>query len=97
MRKRIVTGLLAIVVIGTVAFWVSQARKGSVEWHKREYLEAADSSREELAVDGPQKLAQRHHRAPTRSEQCGAGEENVSASGRVAGPRVHGQARVCNE
>ena len=37
MRKRIVIGLLAVVVIGVVAFFVSQPKKGSVEWHKREY------------------------------------------------------------
>ena len=37
MRKRIIIGLLAIVVIGVVAFFISQPKKGSVEWHKREY------------------------------------------------------------
>lgn len=40
MRKRIIIGLLAIVVIGVVAFVVSQPKKGSVEWHKKEYLAA---------------------------------------------------------
>src|SRR5688500_6271167 len=40
VRKRIVIGLLGIVVIGAVAFFVSQPKKGTVEWHKREYLKA---------------------------------------------------------
>jgi hypothetical protein len=40
VRKGIVIGLLAVVVIGVLAFWVSQPKKGSVEWHKREYLAA---------------------------------------------------------
>lgn len=37
MRKRIIIGLLAVVVIGVVAFYISQPKKGSVEWHAREY------------------------------------------------------------
>lgn len=40
MRKRIVIGLLAIVVIGVSAFFALQPRRGSVEWHKREYRAA---------------------------------------------------------
>jgi hypothetical protein len=40
VRKRIIIGLLAVVVSGVVAFFVSQPKKGSVEWHKREYLAA---------------------------------------------------------
>jgi hypothetical protein len=37
MGKRIVIGLLAVVVIGVLVFFVSQPKRGSVEWHKREY------------------------------------------------------------
>jgi len=40
VRKRILIGLLAVLVIGVVAFFVLQPRKGSVEWHKKEYLAA---------------------------------------------------------
>lgn len=40
MRKRIVIGLLAVVVIGVVAFFLSQPKKGSVEWHLQEYQAA---------------------------------------------------------
>jgi hypothetical protein len=42
VRKRIIIGLLAVVVSGAVAFFVSQPKKGTVEWHKREYLEVRD-------------------------------------------------------
>jgi hypothetical protein len=41
MRKRIVIGLLAIVAVGGLAFFLSQPKKESVEWHKREYLAAS--------------------------------------------------------
>ena len=40
MRKRIIIGLLAIAVIGVVAVFVAQPKKGTLEWHKREYLSA---------------------------------------------------------
>ncbi len=40
MRKRIVIGLLAVVVIGVVAFVLTRPKRGTVEWHKREYVAA---------------------------------------------------------
>lgn len=40
MRKGVAIGLLAITTIGTVIFFTSQPRKGSVAWHKKEYLAA---------------------------------------------------------
>src|SRR5687768_7010495 len=36
MRNRLIIGLLANVVIGVVAFVVSQPKEGSLEWHKKE-------------------------------------------------------------
>ena len=42
MRKRIVSGLLILSASGTAVFFFSQPKKGSVEWHKREYLAAVD-------------------------------------------------------
>jgi type II secretory pathway component GspD/PulD (secretin) len=42
MRKRILIGLLAIAVIGVVAFVVSRPGKGTLEWHKKEYLAASN-------------------------------------------------------
>ena len=41
MRKRIVIGLLILSVIGTAVFFFSQPKEGSVEWHKKEFTEAA--------------------------------------------------------
>jgi len=42
MRKRIVIGLLAVVVIGVAAFFVSQPMEGTVEWYKRRFVSAQD-------------------------------------------------------
>jgi len=42
VRKRIVIGFAAaVVVIGVGVFFFSQPKRGSVEWHKREYLKAS--------------------------------------------------------
>lgn len=40
MRKHILIGLLAVMAGGVVAFFVSQPKKGSIEWHKRKYRAA---------------------------------------------------------
>jgi hypothetical protein len=47
VRKRIITGLLAVLVIGVAAFL---PKKGTVEWHKREYFIARDGSKAGNAV-----------------------------------------------
>ena len=41
VRKRIVIGLLILSAIGTAVFFVLQPKEGSVEWHKKEFTEAA--------------------------------------------------------
>ena len=40
MRKRLLIGAIAAVVIGVAAYFLSQPRKGTVEYHKRKYAEA---------------------------------------------------------
>jgi len=45
MRKRIITGLVVMMVVGATVVFMSQPKKGSLEWHKREYLRARDGSR----------------------------------------------------
>jgi hypothetical protein len=40
MRKPIVIGVIAVIGIGVLAVWVSEPKNGSVEYHRREYLEA---------------------------------------------------------
>lgn len=40
MRKHLVTGAIAALVIGVAAYLLSQPEEGTVEWHKREYLRA---------------------------------------------------------
>jgi len=45
MRKRIIIGLVAVVVIGVAALFLSQPKEGSVAWHKREYWAAKKALR----------------------------------------------------
>jgi hypothetical protein len=40
-RTRILIGAVAVIALGVLVFVLSQPRKGSVEWHKREYARAA--------------------------------------------------------
>jgi hypothetical protein len=40
MRKRLVIGAIAVVVIGVAAYTLSQPKEGTVEWHKDRYLKA---------------------------------------------------------
>jgi len=41
MRKRILIGFLVLAVAGTCGYVLSQPKKGSVEWHKKQYKRAA--------------------------------------------------------
>ena len=69
MRKRIIIGLLILSVIGIAVFFVSQPERGSVEWHKREYLRAEEWSRVErwIHINAPYKLEKAQARR--KSEQ----------------------------
>jgi hypothetical protein len=40
VRKRLIIAAIAVVVIGIGAYVLSQPRKGTVEWHKKQYLNA---------------------------------------------------------
>jgi len=62
VRKRIVIGLLIVSAIGTAVFFLSQAKRGSVEWHKREYLKARDWGRVEqwIEINAPYHLSKAH-------------------------------------
>jgi hypothetical protein len=51
VRKRIIIGLLTVAVIGVVAFYLSQPKKGTVEWHKREYVDAWKRVNEQTLAD----------------------------------------------
>jgi hypothetical protein len=51
VRKRIVTGVMATAVIGLVGFMVWQPKKGTVEWHQREYRAAANRLAENRLYD----------------------------------------------
>lgn len=58
MRKRIVIGLLAIVVISVGAFVLTRPKEGSIEWHRRKYLAAWDRQHENTLVD---RLKRKYH------------------------------------
>jgi hypothetical protein len=51
MRKRIVTGLAVVVAIGAAVFFLLQPKKGSLEWHKQQYLAAANRLAENRFYD----------------------------------------------
>jgi hypothetical protein len=76
MRKRVIIGLLAVVVIGAGAFFLSQPKKGSVEWHKREYL----AVRKRLFNDTwPDRMRSFYHRitkTPPSRRQISAAESD---------------------
>jgi hypothetical protein len=42
VEKRLRIGAIAALVIGVAVYFLSQPKKGTVEWHKKEYLKAAD-------------------------------------------------------
>ena len=74
MRKRCIIGLLAVVVIGVVAFWVSQPKKGSVEWNKREYLAVRKRLFNDTWVDRMRTVYYRIAKTPYSRRQIGAAE-----------------------
>lgn len=51
VRKRLVIGAIAAVVIGVAAYVLSQPRKGTVEWHRRGYLRAVEQVFEESLLE----------------------------------------------
>ena len=51
MRRRIVIGLLAAVVISIVTILVLQPKQGSVEWHQRQYSTAANRLAQNRFID----------------------------------------------
>jgi len=56
VRKRIVTGLLILAVLGVVAVVLTRPKEGSIAWHKREYLSAYEGSWEQRAEKGLNRL-----------------------------------------
>jgi hypothetical protein len=42
VRKRIVIGVIAVVLVGVIAYVIMQPRKGTAEYHKKEYRAARE-------------------------------------------------------
>lgn len=42
MRKRILIGGIAVILIGIAAYMLSQPKKGTVQWHKAKYMECVN-------------------------------------------------------
>lgn len=55
MRKRIAIGLVAAVAIGVLTMILLRPKQGSVEWHQREYLSAANCLAENRFIDRVQR------------------------------------------
>ena len=51
VRKRLVIGAIAVVVIGVAAWVFWEPGKGTLEWHKREYLEELARARSRSWVE----------------------------------------------
>src|SRR5687768_4969867 len=51
MRRRIIIGLLAAAVIAVVSIILLSPKRGSAEWHQREYLTAAKRLAENRFID----------------------------------------------
>jgi hypothetical protein len=74
VRKRIVIGLLAVVVIGVVAFFLWQPKKGSVEWRKKEYLAARKRLFNDTWADRMRTVYHRITKTPHSRRQISAAE-----------------------
>src|SRR5687768_4528612 len=51
MRKRLVIGAIAAVVIGVAAYMLSQPKEGTLEWHKAGYLKERKKIERRTLVD----------------------------------------------
>ena len=60
MRKRIVIGVLAPIGVGVLVFVVSQPKKGTVEWHKKEYSALIDQIYGRRFVDRAREFIERN-------------------------------------
>lgn len=74
MRKRIVIGLLAVGVIGVLGFFLSQPKRGSVEWHKREYLAVRKRLFNDTCADRMRTVYYRITKTPSSRRQISAAE-----------------------
>ena len=53
MRKRLVIGAIAAVVIGVAAYILSMPMEGTVEWHKQEYVRIVKQLQRKTVRDWP--------------------------------------------
>ena len=85
MRRRIVIGLLAVAVIFAEAIIGLQPKKGSVEWHKREYLIAANRLAENRFIDRVRRAFSKTTKGPALKERENAAkiEEHRKALARA--------------
>ena len=57
MRKRLLVGAIAVAVFSVAVSFAFRPRKGSVQWHKKEYLKAADRLSENTLKHKLQRIA----------------------------------------
>lgn len=69
VRKRLIIGAVAVVVIGVAAYLVSQPKEGTVEWHKREYRRACERLYRNTLIDKVRAICGRVIRIGPRSTE----------------------------
>lgn len=80
MRKRIVIGFLAVVMIAGTAFFILQPKLGTLDWHKREYVKASDLMYGDRTVDTFWRLKEKiAGRNLTQIERIGPDEFEAAA------------------
>jgi hypothetical protein len=64
VKKRLIIGAIAVVVIGVAVYFLSQPKEGTVEWHKRQYLKAFERITQTTWKDKLQRVYRRILRQP---------------------------------
>jgi hypothetical protein len=98
VRKRIAIAVLAIIGVGVLAYVVSQPKKGSVEWHKREYRGVRIQMARIMRLHQPglsDHLRRIYQRVSRRAVPMTSPQENVDAYEQLAEKMsLHEQALV---
>jgi hypothetical protein len=81
VRKRLLIGAIAAVVIGVATYFLSQPNEGTVEWHKKEYLKAFARLQGKTMGDTFRRVYYRLTRGavPSRAPNPNAFRENSAA------------------
>ena len=76
MRKWIIIGVAGIAMAAVLEFLLTRPKKGTVEWHKREYLSAAQTLRDGTWSARLKDLYYKAIRKPLQQRGCWATQRN---------------------